>query len=114
MSRLDLWESQAMSRFAAITFALVMVMGTPLSAQAPARPGGSEADSYSIQDIGLVPRLLPKLGLLRMGPIQEELKLTDAQKEASESPKLFEPFQERMRAARGVEDREKRMAAMQV
>jgi len=103
-----------MTRIAAIAFALGTAISASVSAQAPARPGAPGSDSFSIQDFGTIPRPVMKMGLLRMEPIQVELKMTDAQKEVSTSPKLFEPFQEKIQAARGVEDPEKRMAAMQV
>jgi hypothetical protein len=100
-----------MLRTASIALVLAAAIGTTSLAQAP--PGGPGSDAFRLQDVGTVPTSMPKMGLFRAEPIQEELKLTAAQKEAAESPKLFERFRERALAARGIEDVEKRRAAVQ-
>jgi hypothetical protein len=100
-----------MTRIAFVALALGTAVGATASARAP--PAAPGPDSFRIREFGAVPVLMMKMGLLGMEPIQEELKLTAAQKEASAPPKLFERFQEKIQAARGIEDPEKRVDAMQ-
>src|SRR4051812_13617303 len=100
-----------MTRLAAIAFVLGTAISATASAQTSAGPTGPA--SFQLQDFGTIPRRVTTIRLLRMELIQEELKLTDAQKQASTPANFSERFQEKLQAARGVEDPEKRSAAMQ-
>jgi len=99
-----------MTRIAAIAFAL----GTFIGATASAQPAALGADSFQILDYGIFPHSLTKSALLRMKPIREELKMTDAQKEALSSPTYLELIERKMEAVRRVEDPKKRNATSDV
>ena len=67
-----------MSRIYALAVLLVPAIGGTALAQAPA--GTPETVSYSIVSLEFAPRPLPKATILRMDAVQQELKLTEAQK----------------------------------
>jgi hypothetical protein len=64
----------------------VVALGLCLAfVQAPAIANAQEAPSFQIQDFGVVPRPMMPMMLLGMEPVQDELKLTEAQKKEYEA-----------------------------
>lgn len=78
-----------------------------------AASGGADGPaSFPLRDFGIRPGPVPKMALVRLEPIREELKLSAAQKEALTPSKILGRFQERLREAASIEDREERKAAI--
>jgi Spy/CpxP family protein refolding chaperone len=68
-----------MQRTVALALLLIPGWGVQSLAQVPA--ARSDSPAYSIDDFGLMPAAVPGQALLRTPGIQQELKLTDAQKQ---------------------------------
>ena len=104
-----------MLRTATMAYALVLILGSLALAQPPVPPTGIALDenSYRVRDLGIIPKPFARMGLLRIPPIQDELKLTNAQKDASAPSRLLEPFQKKREEIRQIDDPAKRAAVMQ-
>ena len=94
-------------------FVTAMAMGLGLMVQVPAI--GQEAPTYELWDFGVVPRPSVMEVLLSLDPVQDELKMTDAQKKeyravsAREDRELQQKMQQ---ARRNNQEREKLQAAV--
>src|SRR4051794_9150025 len=100
-----------MIRIVATAVMMALALAGPAPTQGPAGFGGP--DSFPIQDFATMPRPESKGALLRIGAIQDELKLTDTQRRALEPTAVLGPLREKIQAARAIEDPQKRAAAIQ-
>ncbi len=94
-------------------FVTAMAMGLGLMVQVPAI--GQEAPTYELWDFGVVPRPSVMEVLLSLDPVQDELKLTDAQKKeyrAVSEREDQELRQKMQQARRNTKEREKLQAAV--
>ena len=99
-----------MTRITAIVFALGTTLGTAATAQPP--PGAPGLDAFRPIDFN-IPQWA-KASFLRLEPIQQELRMTPAQKREASAPRqIMQRFQERRQAIFEIKDQEKQMAARQ-
>ena len=88
-----------------VRIAFVLGLAAIAHAQPPA--------SYQVQDYGITPIPARKPALINLPAVQDELKLTEAQKQAMAPQGLRARFMEKMQATRRIDDRQKQMAAIQ-
>jgi len=68
-----------------LAFGSAITVGAAALALAQAPPGAPETLSYQLQDFGSIPRPAAQQSLLQMPAVQEELKMTEAQKKTHEA-----------------------------
>jgi hypothetical protein len=95
---------------AAMTMTMAIVLGLGMF---PAPATGQEKPAFEVWDFGVVPRPSVMMGLLGTESVQQELKLTDAQKQEQQAiiARLRDEMMKKMQEARrNTQDREKLLA----
>lgn len=99
-----------MSRIRAVVLALIAIAGMPARGQEPQTPRGPEA--FRLGDLGTVPLVWSKIYLIRRPQIQDELKLTNAQRDNSIPQQVVDQFRMKFEAAQTIADPAKREAVL--
>jgi len=100
-------------KLSAIALVVGLVVNAAVLAQAQAPAGAPVPSSYPLWEFGTMPRPAFKQVLLGIPAVQEELKLTEAQKKGMEDTSNRQ-FQKIQKARREITDRQKFLTAREI